>query len=77
MLISEYVLINDMFLTTREYKHFMCSEFTSYIFSLLDFYPRAQASRVMYSGWCPCIYICIFLILFVCNFFFLSSELGI
>ena len=23
----------------------------------LHIYPHAQASRVMYSGWCPCIYI--------------------
>ena len=23
-----------------------------------NYYPRAQASRVMYSGWCPYIYSC-------------------
>ena len=48
VLISEYVLINDMFLTTSKYS-ILCvaSSHHIYIFSLLDFYPLAQASRVM------------------------------
>ena len=37
----------------------MCASELGNVISLVSYiYPRAQASRVMYSGWCPYVYVC-------------------